>query len=120
MTTKLRRTRSNLSVFVTFAVFVVIAIVASSWSQPAFAQRSGRHLTTIDALRRFPAYFHLQNVVLRGEFVEVGAARDANGSTRPGGGLGASSSGQRLALRGGDTEMQVMLTDVNPMEGPVE
>ena len=101
--------------------FLFFLCAACLCVQPAFAQRSGRHLTTIDALRRFPAYFHLQNVVLRGEFVEVGAARDANGSTRPGGGaLDASSSGRRLALRGGDTEMQVMLTDVNPLDGPVE
>ena len=63
------------------------------------AQSSGRHLTTIDALRRFPGYFHLQNVVLRGEFVE---------------------NGRRVSLRGGDSEMQVMLTDVNTMDGPVE
>ena len=55
--------------------------------------------TTIDALRRFSGYFHLQNVVLRGELVE---------------------SGRRVSLRGGDTEMQVVLNDVNPMEGPVE
>ena len=95
-------------------------LFASSWCEPAFAQRSGRHLTTIDALRRFPAYFHLQNVVLRGEFVEVGAARDVNGSARPGGAFDASSSGRRMALRGGDTEMQVMLSDVNPLDGPVE
>ena len=63
------------------------------------AQSSGRHLTTIDALRRFSGYFHLQNVVLRGEFVE---------------------NGRRVALRGGDSEMQVMLNDVNTIDGPVE
>jgi hypothetical protein len=86
-----------------------------------FAQGSGRHLTTIDALRRFSGYFHLQNVVLRGEFVEVAASRSANGSTRPGGGAAdVSSPGRRLALRGGDSEMQVILNDVNPPDGPVE
>ena len=66
---------------------------------PASAQSSSRHLTTIDALRRFSGYFHLQNVVLRGELVE---------------------SGRRVSLRGGDSEMQVILNDVNPMDGPVE
>ena len=60
---------------------------------------SGRHLTTIDALRRFSGYFHLQNIVLRGEFVE---------------------NGRRVVLRGGDNEMQVMLNDVNTIDGPVE
>jgi hypothetical protein len=100
---------------------VVFAIVVSAWFQPAFAQSSGRHLTTIDAIRRFPGYFHLQNVVLRGEFVEVGAPREASGSSRPGGGaVGVTSSGSRLALRGGDSEMQVMLSDANPIDGPIE
>ncbi len=77
-----------------FAVFASLAV------HIAFSQSSGRHLTTIDALRRFSGYFHLQNVVLRGELVE---------------------NGQRISLRGGDTEMQVMLgDDVRTMEGPVE
>ena len=77
--------------FATFVNFVVSTVSAQS---------SGRHLTTIDALRRFSGYFHLQNVVLRGEFVE---------------------NGRRLSLRGGDNEMQVMLADgVNTISGPVE
>lgn len=67
--------------------------------QPSFAQSAGRHLTTIETLRRFPGYFHLQNIVLRGEFVE---------------------NGRRVSLRGGDNEMQVMLNDVNTQDGPVE
>jgi Bacterial Ig-like domain len=77
-------------------------IFVSSWfpaSRSAEAQSSGRHLTTIDALRRFSGYFHLQNVVLRGELVE---------------------NGRRVSLRGGDSEMQVILNDVSPMDGPVE
>jgi hypothetical protein len=65
----------------------------------AYAQTASRHLTTIDALRRFSGYFHLQNVVLRGELVE---------------------NGRRVSLRSGDSEMQVILNDVNPMEGPIE
>jgi Big-like domain-containing protein len=74
--------------------------VACASLQSIYAQTSGRHLTTIDALRRFSGYFHLQNVVLRGEFVD---------------------SGRRVLLRGGDNEMQVMLADaVSTMAGPVE
>ncbi len=92
----------------------VVATVASG-------QTSGRRLTTIDAIRRFSGYFHLQTVVLRGELVEVAAGRASNGTTRPGGGaVDVSSTGQRLALRGGESEMQVMLDSVNPIEGPVE
>jgi hypothetical protein len=94
-TTKLRRARRNLCVSV-FVIFV------SSWfTAPgsADAQTSSRRLTTIDALRRFSGYFHLQNVVLRGELVE---------------------NGRRVSLRSGDNEMQVILNDVNPVDGPVE
>ena len=99
----------------TFALFVTFAV------QPASGQSSGRRLTTIDALRRFSGYFHLQNVVLRGEFVEVAAPRAANGSTRPGGGaVDVSVTGKRVALRSGDSEMQVILNDVNTLDGPVE
>ena len=79
---------------------MLFAIFANFVVHTASAQSSGRHLTTIDALRRFSGYFHLQNVVLRGEFVE---------------------NGKRIALRGGDSEMQVMLAeDVRTMDGPVE
>lgn len=39
----------------------------------ADAQTPGRRLTTIDALRRFPGYYHLQNVLVRGEFQDAGA-----------------------------------------------
>lgn len=98
--------------FATFATFVVPSVCAQS---------SGRHLTTIDAIRRFSGYFHLQSVVLRGEFVEVAAPREASGSTRAGGGaVEVAGTGRRLALRGGDSEMQVMVDDVNPIDGPVE
>lgn len=76
-----------------FATFATLAGPSLS------AQSSGRHLTTIDAIRRFSGYFHLQNVVLRGEFVE---------------------NGRRVSLRGGDSEMQVMLNDAVTIDGPVE
>jgi hypothetical protein len=39
-------------------------------AQPAAA--ATRRLTTIDAVRQFPGYYHLQNVVLRGELAEDG------------------------------------------------
>ena len=78
---------------------MAFGIVLTCTVPPASAQNSTRHLTTIDALRRFSGYFHLQNVVLRGEFVE---------------------NGRRVSLRGGDSEMQVILNDVNTLEGPVE
>jgi len=64
------------------------------------AQGTPRRLTTIDALRQFPGYFHLQNVLVHGEFVE---------------------NGQRLSLRGGDTEIRVQLSqNVATSNGAVE
>jgi Bacterial Ig-like domain len=100
--------------------FLALCIACVSL-QSVYAQTPARHLTTIDALRRFSGYFHLQNVVLRGEFVEVATPRSVNGSSRPGGAAAdVSATGPRLALHSGDTEMQVILNDVNPMEGPVE
>jgi hypothetical protein len=78
---------------------LAVTLVASTTAQPAYAQAAARRLTTIDGLRRFSSYFHLQNVVLRGEFAEAG---------------------NRVVLRGGDTEMQVMLNDVTAADGPVE
>ena len=47
------------------ALFVV-------WIADPGAQVSLRRLTTIDALQQFPGYFHLQSVLVRGEFVERG------------------------------------------------
>jgi hypothetical protein len=80
---------------------VMFATAAAAWFgfPAARAQTATRHLTTIDGLRRFSGYFHLQNVILRGEFAEAG---------------------KRVVLRGGDSEMQVMLNDATTADGPVE
>ena len=86
-----------------------VALLALATAGSAHAQAAARHLTTIDALRRFNGYYHLQNVTLRGEFVEVAAGRDVT-----------AKSLQRMALRGGDDEMQVLLNDVSPQDGVVE
>ena len=51
-----------------------LALPGSGWTQPftarLFAQTPVRRLTTIEAVRAFPVYFHLATVVLRGEFIE--------------------------------------------------
>jgi hypothetical protein len=66
----------------------------------AIAQPSSRRLTTIDSLRQFSGFYHLQNVLLRGELVESGA---------------------RLVLRADDQEMRVLLNEgVRTLAGPVE
>jgi hypothetical protein len=64
------------------------------------AQTSTRRLTTIDALRRFSGYYHLQSVLVRGEFLEAG----------PG-----------VQLRADERLIDVMLADgVRTTSGPVE
>jgi hypothetical protein len=69
-------------------------------AQPSSSAATSRRLTTIDALRQFPGYYHLQNVVLRGEFAE---------------------NGVNIALRADDNEIRVVLSDgVRTTSGAVE
>ena len=65
----------------------------------AASQAPVRRLTTVGALREYPSYFHLQNVLLHGEFVE---------------------NGTQIVLRGGERDVPVMLNDVATTAGPVE
>ena len=58
-----------------------------------------RRLTTIDALRQYPGYFHLQNVLLHGEFAE---------------------SGTDVLLRAGERDIRVQLNEEKTTTGPVE
>jgi hypothetical protein len=74
-----------------------LLIVLSACS--AFAQPASRRLTTVDALRQFPGYFHLQPVLLRGELAEAG---------------------ERIMLRSDEQEVRVLLNDARLMDGPVE
>ena len=63
-------------------------------------QAPPRRLTTLDALRQFPSYFHLQNVLLRGEFAD---------------------NDTFLTLRAADQEIRVVFGDgVATRSGPVE
>jgi hypothetical protein len=75
------------------AVCVIIGSAARADGQ------TQRRLTTIDALRQFPGFYHLQNVTLRGELVE---------------------EGQRIVLRSDEHDLRVMLNDVQATSGPVE
>jgi hypothetical protein len=74
---------------------LVLLLLASS----TFAQTGARRLTTVDALRQFPGYFHLQPVLLRGELAEAGG---------------------RVMLRSDEQEIRVLLNDARHVEGPVE
>jgi hypothetical protein len=64
------------------------------------AQPPPRRLATIGALRQFPGFFHLQNVLLRGEFKEDGG---------------------RITLDAEDGNMRIVLNEgVRTSSGPVE
>jgi hypothetical protein len=72
----------------TRALALTAILVAICGAGPG-AQGTQRRLTTIDALRQFPGYFHLQNVLVHGEFVE---------------------NERRISLRGGDSQIRVQLS----------
>ncbi|MGH2381823.1 MAG: hypothetical protein ACRDG7_11455, partial [Candidatus Limnocylindria bacterium] len=77
------------------AAAIALVIAGSALAQPAT-----RRLTTVDALRQYPGYFHLQPVVLRGELAE------ATG---------------RVMLRSDAHEIRVVLDDqVRALDGPIE
>jgi hypothetical protein len=63
------------------------------------SQGAARRLTTVESLHQFSGYFHLQNVLVHGEFVESGA---------------------RTVLRGGERDIAVQLDGVTTVSGLVE
>jgi len=66
----------------------------------AFAQAAQRRLTTIDSIRQYPGYFHLQSVLLRGAF---------------------SEAGPRIVFKADEHELSVQFADgVTSMSGDVE
>ena len=81
---------------------ILFLLYAAGGARPADARQAAgaRRLATLDAVRQFPGYFHLQNVLLRGEFAESGA---------------------RVTFRAADQEMRVVFIDgASATSGPVE
>jgi hypothetical protein len=74
------------------ALLLALAVVASSDAQPT------RRLATVASLRQYPGYYHLQNVLVHGEFVE----------------------GPRVLLRGGERDIPVLLNDAKTTTGLAE
>lgn len=73
---------------------------ATSRLQAQSPSAATRRLATVEALRQFPGFYHLQNVVLRGEIVE---------------------DGRRLLLRANEHDIPVVLAEgVTTTSGPVE
>jgi hypothetical protein len=79
------------------AIFAAIALLLLAASGDA--QAPVRRLTTIDALRQYPGYFHLQNVLVHGEFAE---------------------SGPRIVLRANERDIRVILNDQKTVSGLAE
>jgi hypothetical protein len=93
------------------AATAVALLLALSPMAPR-AQTGARRLTTIDALRQFPGFFHLQNVLLRGRFEESGRRVVLRSD--------AHEIGTQLAdgvtTRSGDVEVRAQLIDVGRLE----
>lgn len=91
------------------SLLVLGAVTALMAGTTASGQATQRRLTTIHAVRQFPAYYHLQNVLLRGEFSDSGAEASAK------------AADEQLTLRADDRELRVSLeTGVSTTRGPVE
>ena len=76
------------------------------------AQGNARRLTTVDALRQFPGFYHLQNVLVRGEFAESGnrtVLRSDTGEIR-------IQLGDSVRTTGGPVEVRAQLVDVGRLE----
>lgn len=76
---------------------LLVVLVAAGTARP---QPSARRLTTIDALKQYPGFYHLQNVLLRGEFDDATA---------------------KLQLKADENVIRVLLDDgVSTKKGSVE
>ena len=75
---------------------VLLILAAPALTTP---QGAVRRLTTVSSLHEYARYYHLQNVLLHGEFVE---------------------SGGRIALRGGERDIAVLLNGLTTASGTVE
>ena len=81
-------------------LLAAILLLVLAPSGRATSQGAIRRLATVAMLHQYPGYFHLQNVLLHGEFVESGA---------------------RVMLRGGERDITALLTpDARTTPGLVE
>ena len=77
-------------------VLLIVLVAAGT----ARTQTSARRLTTIDSLKQYPGFYHLQNVLLRGEI---------------------DDSTPKLQLKSDDHAIRMLLDDgVSTRKGPVE
>jgi hypothetical protein len=78
--------------YAALAVCILACIVPTSvaLARQSAAAGASRRVATVEALRQFPGFYHLQNVLLRGEFAD---------------------DGTRLLLRAGDQDIRAILVD---------
>ncbi|NOT28396.1 MAG: hypothetical protein HOP16_20135 [Acidobacteria bacterium] len=75
----------------------ILLLLAAAGS--VYTQGNARRLATVSSLHQYPAYYHLQNVLLHGEFVE---------------------NGSQTVLRGGERDITMMMNDQRAVSGTVE
>ena len=80
------------------AALTALALLIA-WPGDGLPQPPARRITNVPAVRQYPGYFHLQNVLVHGELVE---------------------NGSFLVLRGGERDIPVILNDAKTASGPVE
>ena len=79
-------------------IFAAILLIVGA-SGTASSQGAARRLATVASVHQYPGYYHLQNVLLHGEFAE---------------------NGSRTVLRGGERDLVVLLNNQRSVSGLVE
>jgi hypothetical protein len=91
------------------------AVLVFAVATIAHGQTASRRLTTIDAVRAYPGFYHLQNVLLRGELTEGGLAADAPAPDAP------RSAAPQLMLKADEQQLRAVLdAGVSTARGNVE
>ena len=88
---------------------ILIVLVAAGSAQP---QTPARRLTTIDALKQFPGFYHLQNVLLRGEITEAGSKFQLSADDQ----IIRVLPDEGVAVKSGAVELRGVLIDVGRLE----
>jgi hypothetical protein len=91
---------------------IVAALLLVLGTASPHAQTSTRQLATIDALRRFPGYYHLKNVLVRGEFEQTGPRAQLKADER----LIDVVLAEDVRTTSGPVEVRAQLVDVGRLE----
>lgn len=84
----------------TRAIVALVMLLAMP-AVDVLAQATVRRPTTIEALRRFPGYYHMQSVLLRGE-------------------IAASTVAGEVALRSGESQLALVMNEVSAQTGSAD